>query len=204
MQSKKLKIMVKRLFDVFFSLFGLLLIAPILIIVAILIKTNSKGSVFYRQVRVGKNNKDFKIFKFRTMHVNADKLGLLTVGGRDPRITSIGYYLRKYKLDELPQLINVFIGEMSFVGPRPEVRKYVNLYSSEQLKVLNVKPGITDLASIEFRNENEILSEQKNPDQYYIDIIMPKKLEINLKYIQKRNLINDIGVIFKTFLIILK
>ena len=196
--------MIKRLFDIFFSLFGLLLIAPILIIVAVLIKINSKGGFFYKQVRVGKNNKDFKIFKFRTMHVNADKLGLLTVGGRDPRVTSIGYYLRKYKLDELPQLINVFIGEMSFVGPRPEVRKYVNLYSREQLKVLNVKPGITDLASIEFRNENEILSEQKNPNQYYIDVIMPKKLEINLKYIQKRNLINDIDVIFKTFLIILK
>lgn len=196
--------MLKRIFDVFFSFFGLLLIMPILVVVSILIIITSKGGFFYKQIRVGKNNKDFKILKFRTMHVNADRLGLLTVGGRDPRITSIGYYLRKFKLDELPQLINVFIGDMSFVGPRPEVRKYVSLYSDKQLKVLDVKPGITDLASIEFRNENEILSNQENPDQYYIDVIMPKKLDINLKYIAKRSLLNDIKVILKTFLIILK
>lgn len=196
--------MTKRIFDFTFSLFGLILLSPILIIVAILIKLNSKGSVFYKQVRVGRNGKDFKIFKFRTMNVNADKLGLLTVGGRDPRITSVGFYLRKYKLDELSQLINVLIGDMSFVGPRPEVRKYVELYSEKQKKVLLVKPGITDLASIEFRNENDILSEQKDPDQYYIDVIMPKKLEINLNYIKKRSLLNDIGVIFSTFKIIFK
>ncbi len=194
----------KRIFDIISSFFGLLFFLPILIVTVILIKIDSKGSVFYRQVRVGKKNRDFEIYKFRTMHVNADKLGLLTVGGRDPRITSVGYYLRKYKLDELPQLINVFIGDMSFVGPRPEVRKYVDLYSDEQKKVLLVKPGITDLASIEFRNENDILSEQKDPNQYYIDVIMPKKLEINLKYIKKRSILNDIGVIFKTFMIILK
>jgi lipopolysaccharide/colanic/teichoic acid biosynthesis glycosyltransferase len=138
------------------------------------------------------------------MHLNADKLGLLTVGGRDPRVTAIGYYLRKYKLDELPQLINVFSGSMSFVGPRPEVRKYVDLYSDEQLKVLNVKPGITDLASIEFRNENEILSKETNPDQYYIDVIMPHKLKINIQYIKKRSLLKDIRVILKTFKTILK
>ena len=196
--------MLKRIFDVFFSFFGLLLIMPILVVVSILIVITSKGGFFYKQIRVGKSNKDFRILKFRTMHVNADKLGLLTVGGRDPRITSIGYYLRKFKLDELPQLINVFIGDMSFVGPRPEVRKYVSLYSDKQLKVLDVKPGITDLASIEFRNENEILSNQENPDQYYIDVIMPKKLDINLKYIAKRSLLNDVKVILKTFLIILK
>jgi lipopolysaccharide/colanic/teichoic acid biosynthesis glycosyltransferase len=147
---------------------------------------------------VGENNKNFKIFKFRTMHVNADKLGLLTVGGRDPRITSVGFYLRKYKLDELSQLINVLIGDMSFVGPRPEVRKYVDFYTIEQKKVLLVKPGITDLASIEFRNENDILSEQKDPNQYYIDVIMPKKLEINLKYIAQRSFIKDLHVIIKT------
>jgi lipopolysaccharide/colanic/teichoic acid biosynthesis glycosyltransferase len=136
------------------------------------------------------------------MHVNAHKKGLLTIGGRDPRVTSIGYYLRKFKLDELPQLINVFIGDMSFVGPRPEVRQFVNLYSGIQKKVLNVKPGITDLASIEFRNENEILSKEEDPNQYYIDNIMPKKLEINLKYINQRNLLKDFVVIIKTIKVI--
>ena len=136
------------------------------------------------------------------MHVNADKKGFLTVGGRDPRVTSIGYYLRKFKLDELPQLINVFKGDMSFVGPRPEVRQFVNIYSEIQKKVLNVKPGITDLASIEFRNENEILSKEDDPNQYYIDCIMPKKLEINLKYIAQRNLLKYFTVIIKTIKVI--
>tara|TARA_R110002072_G_scaffold11428_1_gene51614 strand:- start:836 stop:1426 length:591 start_codon:yes stop_codon:yes gene_type:complete len=196
--------MIKRIFDFVFSLVVLLLIFPVLILVSFLIIMNSKGGVFYKQIRVGRYSKDFKILKFRTMHVNADKMGLLTVGGRDSRITKIGYYLRKYKLDELPQLINVFIGNMSFVGPRPEVRKYVKLYSDEQVKVLNVKPGITDLASIEFRNENELLSNQKDPNQYYIDVIMPHKLKINLKYIENRNLVKDVGVIVKTFKAILK
>ncbi len=194
----------KRLFDFVVSFFGLLAISPILLIVAILIVIDSKGGVFYRQVRVGRGNKDFRIFKFRTMHTNADKLGLITIGGRDPRVTKVGYYLRKYKLDELPQLINVLVGDMSFVGPRPEVRKYVDLYTEEQKKVLEVRPGITDLASIEFRNENEILEEQENPNQYYIDVIMPHKLDINLKYLKNRSLLKDIGVIFKTFLAILK
>ena len=194
--------MLKRFFDLILSLIGLLIIVPILFLITILIKISSSGPVFYKQVRVGKNNKDFKIFKFRTMHVNADKKGLLTVGGRDPRVTSIGYYLRKFKLDELPQLINVFKGDMSFVGPRPEVRQFVNLYSEIQMKVLNVKPGITDLASIEFRNENEILSKEEDPNQYYIDYIMPKKLEINLKYINQRNLLKDFVVIIKTIKVI--
>ena len=194
----------KRLFDIIVSFFSLLFFTPILLIVSVLVKATSIGPVFYKQVRVGKNNKDFKIFKFRTMRVDSDKFGLLTVSGRDPRITKMGYYLRKYKLDELPQLINVFIGNMSFVGPRPEVRKYVDLYSLEQMAVFNVKPGITDLASIEFRNENEILSKQSNPDKYYIDVIMPHKLEINLKYIKERNLIKDFKVIFMTFIAILK
>ncbi|MBS9768172.1 MAG: sugar transferase [Flavobacteriaceae bacterium] len=196
--------MMKRLFDFVVSFLGLLAISPILLIVAILIVIDSKGGVFYRQVRVGKGNKDFRIFKFRTMHTNADKLGLITIGGRDPRVTKVGYYLRKYKLDELPQLINVLVGDMSFVGPRPEVRKYVDLYTEEQKKVLQVRPGITDLASIEFRNENEILEKQENPNQYYIDVIMPHKLDINLKYLKNRSLLKDIGVIFKTFLAILK
>ena len=194
--------MLKRFFDLILSFIGLLIIVPILFLITILIKISSSGPVFYKQVRVGKNNKDFKIFKFRTMHLNADKKGLLTVGGRDPRVTSIGYYLRKFKLDELPQLINVFKGDMSFVGPRPEVRQFVNLYSEIQKKVLNVKPGITDLASIEFRNENEILSKEEDSNQYYIDNIMPKKLEINLKYINQRNLLKDFVVIIKTIKVI--
>lgn len=196
--------MIKRIFDFIISFFSLLILFPIFFLVAIIIKVTSTGSIFYKQVRVGKSNIDFEILKFRTMHVNADKMGLLTVGGRDPRVTSVGYYLRKYKLDELPQLINVFKGDMSFVGPRPEVRQYVKLYSEAQMKVFNVKPGITDLASIEFRNENEILSEQEDPNQYYIEHIMPKKLEINLKYIGQRNLFKDFGVIIKTFKAILK
>ena len=194
--------MLKRFFDLILSLMGLLITVPILFLITILIKISSSGPVFYKQVRVGENNKDFEIFKFRTMHVNADKKGLLTVGGRDPRVTSIGYYLRKFKLDELPQLINVFKGDMSFVGPRPEVRQFVNLYSEIQKKVLNVKPVITDLASIEFRNENEILSKVEDPNQYYIDYIMPKKLEINLKYINQRNLLKDFVVIIKTIKVI--
>ena len=204
LQLKKLKTMLKKLFDFSFSIIGLLLLSPFLIIISILIKLTSKGPIFYKQVRVGINNKDFKIYKFRTMQLESDKLGLLTVGGRDPRVTSVGYYLRKFKLDELPQLINVLIGNMSFVGPRPEVRKYVDLYTKNQLQVLFVKPGITDLASIKFRNENELLSNAEDPNQYYIDFILPKKLEINLKYIKKRSFIKDLGVIFKTFVVILK
>lgn len=196
--------MSKRIFDFIFSFISLLFFSPILLLISIIIKISSTGSVFYRQTRVGRNNVDFKIFKFRTMHVNADKKGLLTIGGKDPRVTTIGFYLRKYKLDELPQLINVIKGEMSFVGPRPEVRQYVNLYSDSHKEVLNVKPGITDLASIEFRNENEILLEQKDPYQYYIDYIMPKKLEINLKYIAQSSLIKDLVIIIRTLGIILK
>ena len=196
--------MSKRIFDFIISFISLLFFSPILLLISIIIKISSTGPVFYRQTRVGRNNVDFKIFKFRTMHVNADKKGLLTIGGKDPRVTTIGFYLRKYKLDELPQLINVIKGEMSFVGPRPEVRQYVNLYSDSYKEVLNVKPGITDLASIEFRNENEILLEQKDPYQYYIDYIMPKKLEINLKYIAQSSLIKDLVIIIRTLGIILK
>lgn len=189
----------KRVFDIVFSFFGLVLVLPLFVLIIILMKITTKGPIIYKQLRVGKNNKDFFIFKFRTMFVNADKLGLLTVGERDPRVTKIGFYLRKYKFDELPQLINVLCGDMSFVGPRPEVRKYVDLYNPMQMQVLNVRPGITDLASIEFRNENELLSCQENPDRYYIEVVMPKKLQINLNYLEKRNLIKDVGVIIRTF-----
>jgi lipopolysaccharide/colanic/teichoic acid biosynthesis glycosyltransferase len=160
--------------------------------------------IFYIQTRVGKNNKDFKLFKFRTMQTNADVKGLLTVGGRDSRVTSIGYYLRKYKLDELPQLFNVLIGNMSLVGPRPEVRKYVDLYTLEQKEVLSVKPGITDFASLEYINENEMLSQSSYPEETYINEIMPAKLALNAKYIQQQGFSVDLKIIFSTILKILK
>lgn len=150
------------------------------------------------QSRVGLNNKDFKLYKFRTMLVNSDKAGLITVGMRDSRITKIGYYLRKYKLDELPQLLNVLEGTMSFVGPRPEVRKYVALYNETQLQVLKVKPGITDYASIEYSNENELLGKAVDPDYMYIHTIMPAKLTLNLKYIEEISLMTDVKLILKT------
>lgn len=188
----------KRLFDIFFSFIGLVVLLPVFLIISLLIVIDSRGGVFYRQVRVGKNGKDFGLFKFRSMVSNADKKGLLTVGGRDSRITRVGYYLRKYKLDELPQLINVLIGDMSLVGPRPEVRKYVQLYNDEQLKVLSVKPGITDYASIEYSNENELLGSVDNPEEVYIKEVMPAKLKLNLKYIEDQGLMTDIKIIFMT------
>ena len=177
---------------------------PFFILVSILIKLNSKGSLIYKQSRVGLNNADFFVFKFRTMKMNSDKSGLLTVGGRDPRITSIGFYLRKYKLDELPQLFNVLIGEMSLVGPRPEVRKYVDLYTKEQLSVLNVKPGITDYASIEYADENEILGTALDPDKVYINEIMPVKILLNMKDIQNKNVKEYFKIIFLTLKKIIK
>ena len=192
----------KRIFDIIFSFFGIIFLSPLLILIIFLMKVTSKGPVIYKQVRVGRNNKDFSIFKFRTMFIDSDKFGLLTVGDRDPRVTSLGYYLRKFKLDELPQLFNVLNGDMSFVGPRPEVRKYVDLYNNIQIQVLNVRPGITDLASIEFRNENELLSSQEDPDSYYINVIMPKKIQINLDYLKESNLFKDVWVIIKTFQVI--
>ena len=191
--------MLKRFTDCIIAIIGLILFLPILLVVAILIKLDSEGPIFFKQSRVGRYNVDFKIFKFRTMSVDSEKKGFLTIGGRDPRVTKIGYFLRKSKLDELVQLINVVLGDMSFVGPRPEIRDYVKLYTEEQMKVLNVRPGITDLASIEYINENELLFEQDEPNKFYIDVIMPKKLEINLKYLEKRNLLKDFIVVLKTF-----
>ena len=189
----------KRLFDILASTFGLILLCPIFIIIAIWIKLDSKGPVLYKQMRVGRGNKDFFLYKFRSMRVGADKAGLITVGGRDPRVTRSGYYIRKYKLDEFPQLINVLKGDMSIVGPRPEVRKYVEMYTPEQMHVLNVRPGITDPASIRYRNENELLEKADNPDKYYVDVIMQDKLQINLKYVQKHSFMHDIKLIFETF-----
>ena len=188
----------KRLFDIFFSFIGLIILLPLFIIIALLIVIDSRGGIFYRQVRVGERGKDFNLYKFRSMKTNAEKGGLLTVGGRDSRITKMGYFIRKYKIDELPQLINVFIGDMSLVGPRPEVRKYVDLYNEQQKQVLNVKPGITDYASIEYRNENELLGKALNPEQTYIEEIMPAKLNLNLKYIAEKGLITDCKIILKT------
>ncbi|MFN5183298.1 MAG: sugar transferase [Bacteroidota bacterium] len=192
--------MVKRLFDIFFSSIGIIFLLPVFFIVAVIIVFTSKGGVFYIQKRVGKNGIDFSLFKFRTMKTGSDSKGLLTVGGRDSRITRVGYYLRKYKLDELPQLLNVFLGDMSLVGPRPEVRKYVNLYNEQQRQVLLVKPGITDFASIEFIDENEILGKSTDPEKTYIVEVMPAKLELNIKYINNQGLFTDIGIILKTIL----
>lgn len=189
----------KRLFDIIASGLGLLVLSPLFVILAIWIKTDSKGPVFYRQTRVGRGNKDFRLYKFRSMRPDSDKLGLITVGGRDPRVTRSGYYIRKYKLDEFPQLINVFIGDMSLVGPRPEVRKYVDMYTIEQMRVLSVRPGITSLASIRYRNENDILAATDDPDRCYIEQVMPDKLAIDLEYVDRATLWNDIKLIFSTF-----
>ena len=176
-----------RIFDIVFALTGLVCLCPLFFIIAIWIKLSSKGPVFYLQNRVGTDNKDFKLCKFRTMYVDADKKGLLTVGIYDNRITNTGAFLRRYKLDELPQLWNVLRGEMSFVGPRPELRKYVELYSNNQKEVLKIKPGITDTASIQFRNENELLANALEPEQYYIQNILPVKIELNQHYITNKS-----------------
>lgn len=193
-----------RFFDFVLSLVGLVILAPIFIVLAVWIKIDSVGPVFYKQIRVGQNGRDFGLFKFRSMVVDADKKGLITVGGRDPRITRSGYFIRKYKLDELPQLINVLVGDMSLVGPRPEVRKYVELYDDDQNKVLSVKPGITDYASIEYMDENEILGKSTDPEKTYIEEIMPEKIKYNMKYIKNRSLIEYFKIIFLTVLKIIR
>lgn len=194
----------KRLFDIIASGLGLIVLSPLFLVLAIWIKLDSKGPVFYRQVRVGLNNKDFRIFKFRSMRVGADKGSLVTIGGRDPRVTRSGYWIRKFKLDELPQLINVFVGDMSLVGPRPEVRHYVDYYTSEQMHVLDVRPGITDPASIKFRNENELMEKAEDPEKYYIEVIMQEKIRLYLEYVNHHSFLGDIGLIFKTFWTIVK
>ncbi len=190
--------MVKRLFDIICSVIGIIILIPLFVLLWIAVKLESKGPALFLQTRVGKNNRDFKLYKFRTMYLDSESRGQLTVGMRDPRITNVGYSLRKYKLDELPQLFNVLLGDMSLVGPRPEVRKYVNYYTEEQLKVLSVRPGITDMASIQFINENELLASAKNPEEYYINYIMPMKLALNLKYLNSNLLLKDVGLILKT------
>ena len=190
--------MIKRLLDIIAALSGLIILSPFFILLALAIVIDSRGGVFYRQIRVGQNNKDFGLFKFRSMQSGADKKGLLTVGGRDSRITRVGYFIRKYKLDELPQLLNVVLGDMSLVGPRPEVRKYVELYNAEQKRVLDAKPGITDYASIEYFNENELLARSSKPEETYINEVMPAKLKLNLKYIGEQSLLTDVKIIYRT------
>ena len=187
-----------RLCDIVFSFFGLLFLSPLLLIVALWIVLDDPGPVFYRQQRVGRHNQDFGLLKFRSMRVGADKMSLITIGDRDPRITRAGYYIRKFKLDELPQLWNVLIGDMSLVGPRPEVRRYVDLYTEEQRQVLSVRPGITDYASIEYIDENKLLAQAADPDKTYIDEIMPAKIALNRKYINNPTLGQYFKIIFLT------
>lgn len=187
-----------RLFDILFSTIGLLVLSPLFLIIYIIIIIESKGGGFYSQTRVGKNGIPFAIYKFRSMRTDSDKHGLITVGGRDPRITRIGYYIRKYKIDELPQLWNVLVGDMSLVGPRPEVQKYVDLYTEEQRKVLSVRPGITDYASIEYVDENILLAKSDNPDRTYIEVVMPAKIVLNMKYINNKSLKEYFKIIFLT------
>lgn len=188
----------KRLFDIIASAIGLIVLSPLFLVLAVWIKVDSKGPVFYRQTRVGWHNKDFRIFKFRSMRVGSDRGSLVTIGGRDPRITKSGYYIRKYKLDEFPQLINVLIGDMSLVGPRPEVRHYVDYWTPEQMRVLYVRPGITDPASIKFRNENELMAQADEPEQYYINVIMQEKLRLYLEYVDNQSFLYDLRLIFAT------
>ena len=195
--------MLKRIFDITLSLFGLIILLPFMLIIAILIKFDSKGTVFFKQIRITKGGKEFKIFKYRTMKVGSDKYSQITVG-QDERITKIGSFLRKYKLDEIPQLINVLIGDMSLVGPRPEVPKYVALYTDEQKEILKVRAGITDYASIEFSDENDLLASEKNPEEAYIEKIMPKKIELNKKYLSEISVLTDIKIILLTIKKILK
>lgn len=202
MENDKRFAIMKRLFDIVASGLGLIVLSPLFLLLAIWIKLDSKGPVFYRQVRVGYKNKDFRIFKFRSMRVGADKGSLVTIGGRDPRVTKSGYWIRKFKLDELPQLINVFIGDMSLVGPRPEVRHYVDYWTPEQMHLLDVRPGITDPASIKFRNENELMEKAEDPEKYYIEVIMQEKIKLYLEYVEKHNFFYDLGLIFKTFFVI--
>jgi len=190
--------MIKRLFDILFSLIGLIFLSPFFLIISLIIVFGSKGGVFYFQKRVGKNNRDFRLIKFRTMFSKSENQGLLTIGDKDSRITKAGIWLRKYKIDELPQLLNILKGEMSFVGPRPEVRKYVDLYNERQKTVLDVKPGLSDYASLEYINESEILSGFSDPEKAYVEKIMPAKLELNLKYIREQGLITDTKILYKT------
>lgn len=194
----------KRIFDILFSVFILAIFLPFGLVLTLLIALESRGGVFYRQERIGKNGVPFKLFKFRSMRKDADKSGKLTVGMRDARITKTGLFIRKYKLDEFPQFINVILGDMSIVGPRPEVREYTDLYTPEQRQILNVRPGITDLASLEYFEENELLGKSDNPQKTYIEEIMPAKIELNKRYLANPTLANDLKIMWATFLRIIR
>jgi lipopolysaccharide/colanic/teichoic acid biosynthesis glycosyltransferase len=180
------------------ALIGLMLLSPFFLLIALAIAVDSRGGVFYKQERIGRFRKPFKLLKFRSMSVDSDKKGLLTVGFNDSRVTRVGRFIRRYKLDELPQLLNILWGDMSFVGPRPEVKKYVDQYSEEQLKVLQVRPGLTDYASLEYFNENELLSKSPNPEETYIKEVMPAKFNLNFKYIENQGFFTDLKLIFRT------
>ena len=188
-----------RLFDIFFSGIGLVLLSPVFLVLYILIRCETKGGGFYSQERIGRNGKPFQMYKFRSMSQNSDSGSLITIGERDPRITKTGHFIRKYKLDELPQLWNVFIGDMSLVGPRPEVERYTSLYTEEQRKVLSVRPGITDWASIEYVDENTILGQAEDPDKAYIEQIMPDKIRYNMRWIDNQGIVEYFKIIFMTF-----
>ena len=187
-----------RFLDFIFSLLGIILLFPVFLVLYFTVRLESKGGGFYKQLRVGRGGTDFYFYKFRSMRIGADKQGLITVGGRDSRITRIGHFIRKYKLDELPQLFNVLKGDMSIVGPRPEVRKYVELYTEEQWKVLSVRPGITDYASIEYVDENTILGQAEDADKAYVEQILPDKICYNMKYIEHRSVREYFKIIFLT------
>lgn len=193
----------KRVFDIIASMIVLILLFPFLLFLAIWILLDSRGGVFYRQTRVGKDEKEFGLLKFRSMRPEADKKGQLTIGD-DDRVTKVGKFIRRYKLDEFPQLINIIKGDMSIVGPRPEVPKYVEKYTNEQKQVLSVLPGLTDFATLEYMDEQRILGEAEDPEKAYLTEVMPAKLELNLKYVEKRNFWLDIRLIFKTIGQILK
>ena len=188
-----------RFFDIIFSALGLIILSPLLLVIWLLIVTESRGGGFYTQERIGKDGVPFRLYKFRSMRPDSDKGSLITIGGHDSRITRSGYFIRKYKLDELPQLWNVLKGDMSLVGPRPEVRRNVDLYTPEQRVVLRVRPGITDYASIEYADENEILGKADDPERTYIEQIMPEKIRYNLKYINHPTVGEYFKIIFLTF-----
>lgn len=196
--------MLKRVFDILASGVGLLFLSPLFLFIAIWIKLDSEGPVFFRQIRVGRYHKNFKIYKFRSMKIGSDKGSQVTIGGHDYRITRSGYFIRKTKIDELPQLINVFIGDMSLVGPRPEVPHYVKFWTFDQLRILDVRPGITDPASIKFRNENELLGSVDNPEKYYVEVLMQEKIKLYLNYVDNACFWYDIKLILETFKVILK
>lgn len=208
LEKRKLSLIIKRFFDILFSLILLILLSPVFIILAVFIKLDSKGPIFYRQERVTQYNRTFKIFKFRTMIVNADKIGTLITLGCDSRITKIGKIIRKFRLDEFPQLINILIGDMSFVGTRPEVRKYVDNYSDEMKATLLMPAGVTSEASIEYKNEDDVmntyLSKGEKVDEIYINRILPEKMKYNLEYVNSFNFFKDIGISVKTIFAVLK